>query len=53
MTLTNRIIVFQSDFGLLEGTVAQMYGVALQIDPDLKMVDLSHYIDKFNTWDAL
>jgi len=52
MTLTNRIIVFQSDFGLLEGTVAQMYGVALQIDPDLKMVDLSHYIDKFNTWDA-
>lgn len=49
---TNRIMVFQSDFGLLEGTVAQMYGVALSIDPDLKLIDLSHYIEKFNTWEA-
>lgn len=52
MTKTNRIVVFQSDFGLLEGTVAQMYGVALSIDPELKLVDLSHNIDQFNTWDA-
>jgi len=52
MTRSNRILVFQSDFGLLEGTVAQMYGVALSVDPDLKLVDLSHYIEKFNTWDA-
>ena len=52
MIQSNRIVVFQSDFGLLEGTAAQMYGVALGIDPDLKLVDLSHYIDRFNTWDA-
>ena len=52
MTKTNGIVVFQSDFGLLEGTVAQMYGVALSVDPDLKLVDLSHNIEKFNTWDA-
>jgi len=52
VTTANRIVVFQSDFGLLEGTVAQMHGVALSIDPDLRLVDLSHYIDQFNTWDA-
>ena len=49
---TRGILIFQSDFGLLEGTVAQMYGVALQVDENLKMFDLSHNIDRFNTWDA-
>jgi S-adenosylmethionine hydrolase len=48
----NKIIVFQSDFGLLEGTVAQMYGVALTIDPQLRLYDLTHNIPVFDTWAA-
>lgn len=52
MIPTNKVLVFQSDFGLLEGTVAQMYGVALGIDLDLKLVDITHQVEMFNTWDA-
>ena len=29
-------LVFQSDFGLVDGAVAAMYGVALDVDKDLK-----------------
>jgi len=52
MMKTNKVLAFQSDFGLLEGTVAQMYGVALGVDLDLKMLDITHNIEVFNTWDA-
>jgi len=52
MEPTNRILVFQSDFGLLEGSVAQMYGVALKIDLNLRIFDITHNIEVFNTWDA-
>jgi len=52
MESTNGVLVFQSDFGLLEGSVAQMYGVALKIDLNLKIYDLTHNIEAFNTWDA-
>lgn len=52
MEPTNGILVFQSDFGLLEGSVAQMYGVALKIDLNLKILDITHNIEAFNTWDA-
>ncbi len=49
---TNKVVAFQSDFGLLEGTVAQMYGVAMGVDLDLKLMDITHNIEVFNTWDA-
>jgi len=52
MELTNGILLFQSDFGLLEGSVAQMYGVALKIDSNLKIFDITHNIEAFNTWAA-
>lgn len=52
MVKTNKVLAFQSDFGLLEGTVAQMYGVALSIDLNLKILDVTHEINAFNTWDA-
>ena len=48
----NKILVFQSDFGVIEGTVAQMYGVALSIDPNLKLLDITHNVPKFDTWSA-
>ena len=48
----NKTIVFQSDFGLLEGTVAQMYGVAMMVDSTLRLYDLTHNIPVFDTWAA-
>jgi S-adenosylmethionine hydrolase len=48
----NNILVFQSDFGTIEGTVAQMYGVALTIDPTLKLYDITHNVPVFDTWSA-
>jgi len=48
----NKLLVFQSDFGLLEGTVSQMYGVSAKVDPTLRMYDITHNISKFNTWEA-
>jgi S-adenosylmethionine hydrolase len=50
--MSNKILVFQSDFGLLEGTVSQMHGVAMGVDPTLRIFDLTHQIEKFSTWDA-
>lgn len=45
-------LVLQSDFGLAEGTVAQMYGVSLQVDPRLCIYNLTHDIPAFDTWSA-
>ncbi len=45
-------LVFQSDFGLMDGAVAAMYGVALQIDRDLLIYDLTHDIEPYNVWEA-
>ena len=45
-------LVFQSDFGLVDGAVAAMYGVALQIDPDLSIYNLTHDIEPYNVWEA-
>ena len=50
--MSNQILVFQSDFGLLEGTVSQMHGIAMNVDPTLRIFDLTHLIPKFNTWAA-
>ena len=45
-------IVFQSDFGLKDGAVSAMKGVALEVDPDLKLYDLTHDIPAYNIWEA-
>jgi len=45
-------VVFQSDFGLKDGAVAEMKGVALAVDPSLKLYDLTHEIPAFNIWEA-
>jgi S-adenosylmethionine hydrolase len=45
-------LVFQSDFGLLDGSVAAMKGVAFGVSPDLRMFDLTHNIPPFNVWEA-
>jgi S-adenosylmethionine hydrolase len=44
------ILVLQSDFGLLDGAVASMKGVAVGVSPDIHIFDLTHNIEPFNIW---
>lgn len=48
----NKIIVFQSDFGVRDGAVSAMKGVASTIAADLRLYDLTHEIPTFNIWEA-
>lgn len=45
-------LVFQTDFGLVDGAVSAMYGVAYCVDPELKIHDLTHDITPYNIWEA-
>lgn len=45
-------VVFQSDFGLKDGAVSAMKGVALGVSPDLGLYDLTHEIPAYNIWEA-
>lgn len=45
-------LVFQSDFGTRDGAVAAMKGVAISVDPRLRILDLSHEIAPFDIWEA-
>jgi len=48
----NKIVVFQSDFGVKDGAVSAMKGVAMGVSPDLKLYDLTHEIPAYNIWEA-
>jgi S-adenosylmethionine hydrolase len=48
----NKIVVFQTDFGLKDGAVSAMKGVAMGVDPELKLFDLTHEIPAYNIWEA-
>lgn len=48
----NNILVFQSDFGLKDGAVSAMKGVAMGVSPDLKIFDVTHEIPAYNIWEA-
>jgi len=48
----NKILVFQSDFGLKDGAVSAMKGVATSVSPELKLYDLTHEIPAYNIWEA-
>ncbi len=45
-------LVFQSDFGLSDGAVCAMYGVAQGVEPKLRLYDLTHDIAPYNIWEA-
>jgi S-adenosylmethionine hydrolase len=45
-------VVFQSDFGLRDGAVSAMKGVAFAVDPSLPLFDITHEIPPFNIWEA-
>ena len=48
----NKLLVLQSDFGVVDGAVSAMIGVALSVDPEIKIYDLSHSITPFNIFEA-
>ncbi|MCT8704618.1 SAM-dependent chlorinase/fluorinase, partial [Glaesserella parasuis] len=45
-------LVLQTDFGLKDGAVSAMQGVAFGVDRELKMFDLTHEIPAYNIWEA-
>lgn len=45
-------LVFQSDFGLKDGAVSAMKGVAYGVDSKLDIFDLTHDIPVFNIWEG-
>ncbi len=47
-----KIVVFQSDFGLKDGAVSAMKGVAMGVSAELKLFDLTHEIPAYNIWEA-
>ena len=49
---TNGIVVYQTDFGLKDGAVSAMKGVAVGVDPALRLDDLTHEIPAFNIWEG-
>ena len=49
---SGRALVLSSDFGTTERFVASMKGVALSVDPDLQIHDLTHHIEPFYIWQA-
>jgi S-adenosylmethionine hydrolase len=51
-TAQNKIVVFQSDFGLKDGAVSEMKGVAMGVSAELKLFDLTHEIPAYNIWEA-
>ena len=45
-------LVLQTDFGLVDGAVSAMYGVAYSVNPDLRIHDLTHDITPFNIFEG-
>ena len=48
----NHFLVFQSDFGLVDGAVSAMKGVAYKVDPGLILGDITHDITPYNVFEA-
>lgn len=45
-------LIFQTDFGVQDGAVSAMYGVAYTVSEELRVYDLTHEIEPYNIWDA-
>lgn len=48
----SNFLVLQTDFGLVDGAVSAMYGVALSVDPTVRVYDLTHEIPQYNIWEG-
>ncbi|MEG0284691.1 MAG: S-adenosyl-l-methionine hydroxide adenosyltransferase family protein [Vagococcus sp.] len=45
-------LVLQTDFGLVDGAVSAMYGVAYTVNPDITIENLTHDIPPYDIWVA-
>ncbi|WP_066387965.1 SAM hydrolase/SAM-dependent halogenase family protein [Neobacillus mesonae] len=45
-------LVLQTDFGLSDGAVSAMYGVAISVNPAIRIFDLTHDIPQYNIWEG-
>lgn len=50
--MSNNLLVLQSDFGLVDGAVSAMIGVALQEESSLEVHHLTHEITPYNIFEA-
>lgn len=50
--MSNNLLVLQTDFGLVDGAVSAMIGVALQENPSLGIHHLTHDITPYNIFEA-
>ncbi len=51
--MTNRqALVLMTDFGVRDGAVAAMKGVALHVDSGLSILDLTHEVKPFDIWEG-
>ena len=50
--MSNNLLVLQSDFGLVDGAVSAMIGVALQESADLVVHHLTHDITPYNIFEG-
>ena len=48
----NKLLVFQTDFGLDDGAISAMEGVAYCVDQSLNIRHLTHNIPQYNIFDA-
>lgn len=48
----NNALVIQTDFGLKDGAVSAMKGVAFGVSPTLPIFDLTHEIPAYNIWEG-
>ena len=46
------ILVFQTDFTYKEGAVSSMYGVVKSVDRELEIMDGTHELIQYDTWNA-
>lgn len=52
LAAAERALVLQTDFGLKDGAVAAMRGIAVGVSPRLPVHDLSHENTPFDIWEA-
>lgn len=50
--MSEHALVLQSDFGIDDGAVSAMYGVANTVSSRIRLFDLTHNIPQYDIWEA-
>lgn len=51
-SIAGQALVLQTDFGIKDGAVAEMKGVAFGVNPGLEIFDLTHEITPYQIWEG-